>query len=185
MAVVGDRIIAGRVARSAEIMDIRLFEASSELIDFGKAEGILSFAIDVNPVIEYDAGADYFVLRASYEVTISSTENASEETASESANDGADDSGETVARIRCNFGALYRLGLESDEPEIRQDELDAYARTAGMLCLHPYVREHVNYMTRNLGLPSLVLPIFKLPLIGAPDPTAVEPSRLDDLDQRT
>ncbi len=170
MGLTDDRITAGRVARSADIVDIRLFEASAKLLSLDQTEGTLSFSIEVNPVVEYDVGSEHFVLRASYVVTISSSESADEESTPEP----SDESVGVIARISFDFGALYRLNLEKDEPEITQDELDAYARTAGMLCLHPYAREHVNYVTRNLGLPGLILPIFKLPFIGAPDPPAAE-----------
>lgn len=175
MAVLDDQITAGRIARAAEIMDIRLFEASSKLVSTDAPGEVLSFDLDVNPVVQHDSGADYFVLRVSYVVTISSESGTSKESSPDSEEDDSENDSGVVARISCDFGALYRLALEQDEAEVRAEELDAYARTAGMMCLHPYAREHVNYVTRNLGLPGLILPIFKLPLMGAPDPGAVDP----------
>lgn len=174
MSDTDDLISARRIAASAEILDIRLFETSVKLLHLSRGQGSLSYGIDVNPVVQHASGADHFVLETSYVVTISDSESSGE---GEPEKVDDDDDAGVLARIRFSFGALYQLGLGNDEPEVSQDEFDAYARTAGLLFMFPYAREHVSYMTRSLGLPDLILPLFKLPFVGAPDPLAVKSGR--------
>jgi hypothetical protein len=168
MAVLSDQVDAGRIASIADILDVRLFESSSKLLETDALNLPLSFEIEVNPIIEYDAGSPYFVLRVKYSIRISSSRDTDSSADDEHPAESADDSN-AVAQINFDFGALYRLELEDGDLEVRQEELDAYARTAGIMCIHPYAREHVNYITQQFSLPRLILPIVKLPLMGSPE----------------
>ena len=168
MAIQTDQVAAGRIASIAELLDVRLFESSSKLLEVVSVERPLSFEIEANPIIEHDSGSLYFILRIRYALTISSSHDSAAHRDNEQQSESTETASE-VAHINFDFGALYHFDLMEGEPEVGQEELDAYARTAGVMCIYPYAREHVNYVTQQLGLPRLVLPIIKLPLVGSPE----------------
>ena len=50
--------------------------------------------------------------------------------------------------MSCSYGALYDLGAAAD---LDDDELDAFARTTGVLALSPYARAWVQDTTARMG----------------------------------
>ncbi|MEO8724496.1 MAG: hypothetical protein ABI383_00095 [Acidobacteriaceae bacterium] len=61
--------------------------------------------------------------------------------------------------IKAVFNLRYSL---PDEVEIDQDEIDAFASTNSMLNSWPYWREIVQNTVARMGLPPLVLPLYRI-----------------------
>jgi hypothetical protein len=70
---------------------------------------------------------------------------------------------EDLVSIRAVFEILYQLpeGLA-----VGNDELEAFARSNGVFNAWPYFREFVQSMATRMGLPPILLPLFRL---RAPD----------------
>jgi preprotein translocase subunit SecB len=107
-----------------------------------------------------DAG---FVVTVEYEVQIFEQSQAEE-----------DEEGAAVGSLAFAFAALYRWGHELADVEER--ELDAFAVTTGTMALYPYAREYVADMTGRLGLPTLTMPVRRLPSPWHPDGELTQPS---------
>lgn len=147
------RALAGRVAMRAQLDDVRLLRLSSELQDFGPVTTLGSDVEMAPQHTEFDEGAHSFVAAVDFTVKITK------------ADSHAEDASDTlVAVIEVSYGALY--GLDYD-PSMTGDEVQAFVQTVGLLALYPYVRELVQGVTSRMGLPPLVMPIMRQPLLPA------------------
>jgi hypothetical protein len=141
---------ADRVAKRANIRDIRLFETSAELKDLSSV-GELQWDLDVTPDVRYSDGDNYFVIIILYKVEI--------ERAEDSGRPEEENKPPAVANISFRFGALYDLEPDSAGQKIRHEEIDAYARTTAIFTLHPYAREYIHDVTIRMGLPPLIMDV--------------------------
>ena len=154
-----DGVLKGtRVAKRANIRDIRLFESSAELKDLS-GPGRLQWDLDVTPDVSYSDGDDHFVITIFYRIEI--------ERADDSGKFEKDGRAAEVAIISFRFGALYDLRPDSRSHKIKREELDAYAKTCAISALYPYMREYVHDVTIRMGLPPLIMDVH-------PSPSAVE-----------
>lgn len=133
------RDLAARAAGCADLIDIRLFESSSKLVEVVAADVSLASDMQVEPTMTVDG--DALVARVRFRVEITRAD---------------DDS--PVASVECTYGALYRLPSEHDLP---RNELQAFSQSVGLLALYPYAREFTQTVTTRMGLPPLVLPILR------------------------
>lgn len=153
---------AARVAGAADLLDVRMLNASCELEELpGDAD--LTFGVSLEPRVEHDSGDDYFVVRIEFKVKIERLAQGDDE-----GDEVATEEDRLVAFINSEWAALYDLvGLDTYEPT--EEEFQAYADTAATLTLFPYVREFVSSTTNRLGLPKLVLPVHRMPSPWHPD----------------
>jgi preprotein translocase subunit SecB len=133
------RDLAARAAGCADLVDIRLFESSSKLVEVVAADVALASDMQVEPTMTVEG--DALVARVRFRVEITRAD---------------DDS--PVAGVECTYGALYRLPSEHDLP---RNELQAFSQSVGLLALYPYAREFTQTVTTRMGLPPLVLPILR------------------------
>lgn len=144
------RVVAGKIAGSTNLFDIRLTKSVSELHSIPAADAKLDVDLKISPSAQasaVDDGATLLLVNADFSVTINAADSAS-----------ADDAAPTIAEISCSFTAAFQNCLD-DEPT--QDELDAFADTTGIFALYPYAREFFSDATRRMGLPVLVLDLLK------------------------
>lgn len=149
---------AARVAARANVVDVRMFQSTVELVNIPDANSPLQWDLGVTPSVEYTDGSDYFVVKITFVVQI---KDRSEPTASQDEGDPSE-----VAKIAFQMGALYSLDLLKNESPFLESELSAYAQSVAMLTLYPYAREYVHGVTGKLGLPPLLMGIFQLPYPG-------------------
>ena len=69
--------------------------------------------------------------------------------------------GTEVARIECRYAALFVCDLV---PPAQPDEVDAFARTVGVMALYPYARAGIQDTTARMGLPALTMGIYRIPI---------------------
>jgi hypothetical protein len=87
-----------------------------------------------------------------------------------------------LVRIRAKFELRYRV--PSDYPLMRM-ELAAFARVNGIYNAWPYFREIVQNITGRMGLPSLILPVYRIPRPKPVEAQAPQPGttpRAEDVD---
>ena len=142
------RRLAARVAAGAEIRDVRLFKSNLELLEFESATGELRYSVDIDAQTNFEPGADRFVLRSTYSLSI----------------DTVSGEGSTVARISFELAALFSLDDEAQAADLREEEIEAFAKSTGQMALWPFAREYVFDSTGRLGLPPLAIGVFRVPL---------------------
>jgi len=141
------RVLAGRVAGQSNLRDIRLTSSQLELMSVPEPGAPLEDALDVSPEAQISSGTDsdphLILVNCSFDVSIS-----------------REDSGDSaqVANIRSSFTAAFTADSDND---FSDQELQAFANTTGVFAIYPYAREYVSDCTRRLGLPTLVLDLFK------------------------
>ena len=144
------RVLAGKIAGSTNLFDIRLTKSVSELHSIPTADAKLDVDLKISPSAQTSAtedGARLLLVNADFAVTINAADS-----------DAADDANPALAAISCSLTAAFQNCLE-DEPT--QDELDAFADTTGIFALYPYAREFFSDATRRMGLPVLVLDLLR------------------------
>lgn len=139
------RHLAARVAGCADLLDIRLFAAGADLTSPMAPDTQLASDLEVSPALERQDETT-FVAALQFKVVITKADDKSE-----------------VASAQCDFRALYELPEGKD---LSDDELEAFVRSVAMLAIYPYARELVQSLTSRMGLPPLVLPILRQPLMG-------------------
>ena len=141
------RVLAGRVAGQSNLRDIRLTSSQLELMSVPEPGAPLEDALDVSPEAQISSGTDsdphLILVNCSFDVSIS-----------------REDSGDSaqVANIRSSFTAAFTADSDND---FSDQELQAFANTTGVFAIYPYAREYVSDCPRRLGLPTLVLDLFK------------------------
>src|SRR5262249_55110462 len=99
-----------------------------------------------------------FVVRINFAIAIAEPEDSPD---SEAPDEETEE--HPVTRITFELCALYEIDLEEDDEPVKEPELTAYARSSGMFTIYPYAREYVHDVTSRLGLPPLVMDVFKIP----------------------
>lgn len=142
------RLLAARVAGQADLQDVQVFKAATELLTQPSPDVPLRY--DLERDMRYGTPESRaLVAEGAYELTVWQEE---------------DDSRVDVAKVTLLIGALY--GLPEDHPEYRDDELEAFAETTGQFALYPFVRQQIHDLTSRVGLPPLVLGVLRVELDG-------------------
>lgn len=136
-----------RVGARAQLTDVRAHAIHGELFDFGNL-GTLRPDIEVTVHVTPPTDAGSFVVIVDYETKFSRTDD-----------EVGDDEPEHAATVSVGVAGLYSF----DPPEdLTEDELNAYACTAGVMALHPYGRELIATTIQRFGLPAFQLPPFRV-----------------------
>ena len=142
------RAAAARISGCAELLDVRLVSMSAVSLNFAAPDVALGFQVEISPEVSHAEGA------AALGVTVAFTVEVFE----------ADEEGERgteVARIECRYAALFVCDLV---PPAQPDEVDAFARTVGVMALYPYARAGIQDTTARMGLPALTMGIYRIPI---------------------
>ncbi|MGH8827023.1 MAG: SecB chaperone [Jiangellaceae bacterium] len=155
-----ERSLAARVARSADLRDVRLFGVIANLVSPVIDAG-LTYSLSSNVEYQVLAEASVLIVTGSYELSVVE--------AAPSDDDAAKDDSEPakVADLSFQLAALFDVPEPEDGAEPFEDkEYEAYAATTGQFVLYPYAREFVAEMTGRMGLPPLHLGALKFQLDG-------------------
>lgn len=139
-------VLGSRVGARAHLDDVRTHNVEADLKDFGEPGPMdldLKVEIQVTPPTD-DEGA--FIVAAQYRASLNKR-----------ATEG--DGGE-VATISVGIAGLYRIDRRPDD--LRDEEVEAFARSTAALALHAYARELISSMTQRFGLPLLILPPLRV-----------------------
>lgn len=162
-----ERSLAARVAASAELRDVRLFNTSSEL--FNPAVDLaLTYTFSNDIECQVVSESDCLIVTGIYDLKVRQAPEAEGEKVEpanidEPANDDEPDSGD-VARLRFQLAALFDVEVSKDKDPFTDEEYEAYASTTGQFALYPYAREFVAELTGRMGLPPLHLGALKFNL---------------------
>lgn len=140
------RVQAGRIAGNANLRDIRLTRSQVCLNYVPDPAAKFDVELEVSPEAvatpTQPDGKGLLLVNCGFDVKI---------------NDGGNR--ETpVATIDCEFTAAF---AHSPPDDTEDGELEAFANTTGAFAIYPYAREYISDATRRLGLPTLVLDLFK------------------------
>ena len=140
------RVQAGRVAGNANLRDIRLMRSQVCLNYVPEPVAKFDVELEISPEAvttpRQPDGKGLLLVNCGFEVKIS--DGGTRET--------------PVAIIDCEFTAAFDHSLPDDTAD---GELEAFANTTGAFAIYPYAREYISDATRRLGLPTLVLDLFK------------------------
>lgn len=149
------RSLAARVAAAADLVDVRLFSLESTLDQVPAGGGELSYSFDSEVEVQESANESAVLLvDGTYDVKL------------RQGADGDDEGGEegnAIAQMKIHLAALYQIN-ERESADFSDDELDAFAKTTGLLALHPYARELIANLTTRMGLPALNVGTVRIPL---------------------
>src|SRR5262249_27980927 len=134
---------AARISGLADIRNVRMMKTSAQIVRLPTDDPFLAYDLDSDAEVEYEPGAESFVVRGTYRLAIMSTGSADEAL--------TPDSTTAVANIECEHAALFVLSLGKNEAPPTEDELTAYAVSTGQFILYPYVREYIYNVTGRLG----------------------------------
>lgn len=167
LAIPYERYAQGaRVGARAHLDDVRVHSIQADLEDWGAISSLLrpdiSVDVQVTPTIE----GGTFVVAATYVVTLTKMREGHEED-----EDGADSRSDSTPAVSVSVGLAGLYGSDELPQDLEDEELEAFAVSAGMLALHPYARELVSSVIQRFGLPPLVIPPLRVvsdePLTGA------------------
>lgn len=138
------RVLAGRIANSSHLRDIRLSRTSSQLhsTPHPGSEFAAEMEVTLEPIVAGTAPDSALAVNASFDVSIRDA-----------------DARTSVADVSCTFTASFTHDLGGQATE---EELNAFANTTGIFAIYPYAREYISDATRRLGLPALVLDLLRL-----------------------
>lgn len=139
--------LASRVNGRSELADIRLVKSSIENLGFPEADSRLNYDLKIQPATRYSAEDGIVIVEVEFSLSI------------RAASGEEQDDVATVAEISFTHAALFTT---SEEDLIAEDELDIFGKTTGVLAIYPYAREYVQDITGRLGLPPLVLDLYKV-----------------------
>ncbi|UUX60194.1 protein-export chaperone SecB [Glutamicibacter halophytocola] len=142
-----ERQVAARLAAHAEMIDVRMVQASFEHQEFPDP-GTIDYELHISPEARMDDSSSALVTSAKFIVDMKQ-----------------DSDGETIdiAHIEFVFAGMYKM---IDKIHVEDEEVKAFANTTGVFALYPYAREYVQDVTSRLGLPSLTLGLYKIPTDG-------------------
>ena len=167
------RILAARVAGSADLNEVRLFNVDAALDQLPTGPGGLSYDFDANVEVQQVAETNSLIVDGRYRLVVHFAEGSlAGEAHAEVTNKGQDDASEPdtghehLAHLYFQLAALYTLPDDDDQLLYPEDELHAFGQTTGLLTLHPYAREFVSDMTGRMGLPSLHLGTIRFQIDG-------------------
>lgn len=149
------RSLAARVAASADLVDVRLFSLESALDQVPAPDGELSYSFDSEVEVQESANESAVLLvDGTYDVALRQAAERDGEVGRE---------GTAIAQMKIHLAALYRIHVP-ETADFTDDELDAFAKTTGLLALHPYARELIANLTARMGLPTLHVGTIRIPL---------------------
>jgi hypothetical protein len=140
----------------ADIRNVRMMKTSAQIVRLPTDDPFLAYDLDSQAEVEYEPGAQSFVVRSIHRLAIMSGGSADEP--------HTPDTATSVANIECEHAALFVLSLSEGDAPPTADELTAYAVSTGQFALYPYVREYIYNVTGRLGLPPLTLGVLKAPI---------------------
>lgn len=144
---------SGRVGARAEVQDVRLWHAETQLHAFD-AEAPYRADLTVNTQVQRAEGSGSFVVSADYVLKALGRVPDDE---------GEDDEPDYLAaEFTFTLIALYQLREEKLEVELTDGELEAFSDSVGLMALHPYAREFIQDQTARVGLPSLTLGVARI-----------------------
>lgn len=150
------RSLAARVAASADLIDVRLFNLESTLEHVPASSGELSYSFESEvEVQESENESAVLLVDGTYDVKLRQDADGSD--------DGDPDGGSPIAQVKIHLAALYEIH-EGESVDFTDEELDAFAKTTGLLALHPYARELISNLTSRMGLPTLHVGTVRIPL---------------------
>jgi preprotein translocase subunit SecB len=142
------RAAAARISGCAELLDVRLVSMSAVSLNFSAPDATLGFQVEIFPEVSDAEGTAALGVTAGFVVEVF-----------EAGQEG--ERGTEVARIECRYAALFVCDLT---PPPRAEEIDAFARTVGVLALYPYARAVIQDTTARMGLPPLTMGIYRIPI---------------------
>lgn len=144
------RVQAGRIAGSANLRDIRLVRSQVNLCYVPDPATEFDVELDISPEAiasqSTDDGDGLLLVNCAFRVRIGDNS----------------DADSPVATFDFEFTAAFTHALDGGASDT---ELEAFANTTGLFAIYPYAREYLSDATRRLGLPTLVLDLFK-PLVN-------------------
>jgi preprotein translocase subunit SecB len=130
------------VAARVELQDVHLLSVRAEQNpDLLKAEMKVEFGVSTG--IASDREAERITVTANFDAVARP----------------ADDEAKSFLRISASFRLVYGCG---DLEELSDEKLEAFGSVNGVFNAWPYWREFVQNMTARMGLPPLVLPVFRV-----------------------
>lgn len=140
------RVQAGRVAGSANLRDIRLTRSQTCLNQVPDPTSKLDVELEISPEAvatpSSPSGEGLLLVNCRFEVKIHP--------------ESAPDDPAAVLDFEFTAAFAHRLAGGADD-----EELEAFANTTGLFAIYPYAREFISDATRRLGLPTLVIDLFK------------------------
>lgn len=141
-----------RVGACAYLEDVRLHSMQGELFDFGDFTSLRpDLQVDVHVTPPAESGA--FVVVADYALRLTRADSGGD---SDEDPEDFEAESEGVAIVKVGVAGLYSSHQLPDD--LKDNELEAYAISAGVLALHPFAREFIATTLQRLGLPPLHLP---------------------------
>jgi hypothetical protein len=160
------RNLAARVAATADLNEVRLFNVDATLDQLPSGPGGLNYDFDADVEVQHVGETNALIVTGKYELVVHFVHHEAQPRDQEggelvdseaNASLDQDDMHEHLAHLNFQLAALYSLPTDEDPIEFSEDELHAFGQTTGLLTLHPYAREFVSDMTGRMGLPSLHL----------------------------
>jgi preprotein translocase subunit SecB len=147
---------ARRLISAVNLIDVRLIELHAKTVI--RSEDITD---DMLPAVRHWASAappglkeGVFFVRANLDLRIASEINPS------------------VASVKIQYELEYRL---PDDFKASRADLAAFAKVNGVFNAWPYFREIVQAATLRMGLPPIVLPVYRVPQTTKTTPSAAPP----------
>jgi preprotein translocase subunit SecB len=129
---------------------------SAASLSFSAPEAALGFHLGIAPEVSHAEGAEALGVTVGFTIDVFEV-------------DDEGGRGAAVARLECRYAALFACDLT---PPPQAAEVDAFARTVGVLALYPYARAAIQDTTARMGLPPLTMGIYRIPID--------DPERTDD-----
>ncbi|HCF62490.1 MAG TPA: hypothetical protein DFS52_31425 [Myxococcales bacterium] len=139
--------MAGEIANAVELDSVALRAWSAEFLGGGMAPPSLKGRNEVSAA--HSARFDYDQERGLLDVLVSF-----EVIAREAAKEGRE-----RVKIRCDLALRYSF---KSSPDLSEEHLKHFANLNGVVNAWPYLRETVHATTNRMGLPPLVLPLFRV-----------------------
>lgn len=142
----------GRVGARAQLDDVRIHSIQAELQDLGAIAQELRPDITVDVTVSAATQDGAFVVATTYTVILTRVGDADEE--------GEQPPEKEAAMVSVGVAGLY--GSEELPDDVSDDEMEAFAASAGVLALHPYAREVISTTIQRFGLPALMIPPLRV-----------------------
>jgi len=132
-----------RVAKDVELKDIRVITFSAK-----QSPELIRGQMDVQQAVSTEATAD----AEAREIRVIARFTAD-----------AHPSGEQEGAVAVSVAVTFELAYESEVvEELSEDALDAFGAVNGVYNAWPYWREFIQNTTARMGLPPLIIPVFRL-----------------------
>lgn len=150
---------AGVVARVAKIAEVRLIKLACEM-QVAVDEVLDRECAILTHVDAHRYSYDEASARLAVEVT---GRVALHESGQPPPPDGANKVGRQLLLVTATFGLSYELPKEAPPVEMRETLFGAFAFINGTYNAWPYLRELVQSVTTRMGLPGLLIPLYRVP----------------------